>query len=145
MDALKSAIVASPAIHPLDYSSSNEVILAVDSSHIVAGYILSQVNGDGKCRPTHFGSIMWNKCKPWYSQAKLRHYGLFHVLRAVKVWIIGIKNFIIEADAQYIKGMLNNPDIQPDVHEPMASGYSDFQFQIVTSFCYQASRPQWVI
>ena len=52
MDTLKSAIVSSPAIKPLDYPSSNEVILAVDSSHIAVGYILSQVDNDSKCCPT---------------------------------------------------------------------------------------------
>jgi hypothetical protein len=27
--------------------------------------------------------------------------------------IVGIKNFVVEVDAKYIKGMINNPDIQP--------------------------------
>lgn len=30
------------------------------------------------------------------------------------MWIIGVKHFIVEVDAQYIKGMINNPDIQPN-------------------------------
>ncbi|KAG2739861.1 hypothetical protein P692DRAFT_20648703, partial [Suillus brevipes Sb2] len=49
-----------------------------------------------------------------YSQAKIELYGLFRALKAMKVWIIGIKNFVVEVDAKYIKGMLNNPDIQPN-------------------------------
>ena len=131
MNVLKSAVVASPAIRPIDYSSSNEVILAVDSSHIAAGYILSQVDDDGKHRPAHFGSIMWNECKSWYSQAKLELYGLFRALRAVKVWIISVKNFIIEVDAQYIKGMLNNPNIQPNVSmNRWLAGIQTFNFKL---------------
>jgi Integrase zinc binding domain len=29
------------------------------------------------------------------------------------MYIIGVKNFVVEVDAKYIKGMINNPDIQP--------------------------------
>ena len=58
MDTLKSAVIDSPAICPLDYSSSNEVTLVVDSSNIAVGFILSQVDDNGKRHPARFGSIM---------------------------------------------------------------------------------------
>jgi len=29
-----------------------------------------------------------------------------------RLWIISVHNLIVEVDAKYIKGMLNNPDIQ---------------------------------
>ena len=131
MDTLKTAVITLPAIRPLDYSSSNEVLLAVDSSHIAVGYILSQVDSDSKCRPAQFGSIMWNERESCYSQAKLELYGLFRVLKAVKVWIIGVKNFTVEVDAQYIKGMLNNPDIQPNVSmNRWLAGIQTFDFKL---------------
>ena len=131
MDTLKSAIVSSPAIKPLDYSSSNEVILAVDSSHIVVGYILSQVDNDGKRHPARFGSIMWNDHEARYSQVKLELYGLFRALKSVKVWIIGVKNLTIEVDVQYIKGMLNNPDIQPNASmNRWLAGIQTFNFKL---------------
>ena len=114
MNTLKSAVIDSPAICPLDYLSSNEVILAVDSSHIAVRFILSQVDDNEKRHPAHFGSILWNDRESHYSQAKLELYGLFCALKSIKVWIIGVKKFIVEVDAQYIKGMLNNPDIQPN-------------------------------
>jgi len=114
MDTLKSAIATSPAIRLLDYSSINEVILMVNSSHIAARYILSQMDNNRRCHPAHFSLIMWNKHKSHYSQAKLELYGLFCMLKAVKVWIISVKNFTVEVDAQYVKGMLNNPNIQPN-------------------------------
>ena len=50
-----------------------------------------------------------------YSQAKLELYGLFRALKAVKMQIIGVKNLVVEVDAKYIKGMINNPDVQPNV------------------------------
>ena len=131
MDTLKTAIITSPAIRPLDYSSSNEVLLAVDSSHIAVRYILSQVDNDSKRRPARFGSIMWNECKSHYSQAKLELYGLFRALKAVKVWIIGVKNFTVEVDVQYIKGMLNNPDIQLNASmNRWLAGIQTFDFKL---------------
>ena len=40
-------------------------------------------------------------------------YGLYHALRTLKHYLIGIRNLIVEVDAKYIKGMLQNPDIAP--------------------------------
>jgi hypothetical protein len=55
---------------------------------------------------------VWTECESWYSQAKLELYSLFHTLHAYHIYIIGVKNLVIEVDAKYLKGMLNNPDIQ---------------------------------
>jgi hypothetical protein len=49
-----------------------------------------------------------------YSQAKLEPSGLFRALRAYHIYIIGVKNLVIEVDTKYLKGMLSNPDIQPN-------------------------------
>jgi hypothetical protein len=113
MDTLKHAIVTSPAIRPINYSSKDEVILAVDSSYIACGWILLQVT-NGKRHPSRFGSITWNEREARYSQAKIELYGLFRALRAAKVWLIGLPTFTVEVDAKYIKGMLSNPDAQPN-------------------------------
>src|SRR5271168_4507506 len=114
MDLLKAAAVASPAIRPINYLSANEVILAVDSSFIACGWILFQLDDNGDRRPSCFGSITWTARESRYSQAKIELYGLFRALKAMKIWIIGIHNLTIEVDAKYIKGMINNPDIQPN-------------------------------
>jgi len=114
MNSLKDAVIHSPAIRPIDYSSPLEVILAVDSSHIACGWILSQIDTEGHRRPSRFGSITWNERELRYSQAKIELYGLFRALRAAKVWLIGLKVFTVEVDAKYIRGMLNKPDIQPN-------------------------------
>lgn len=37
MNELKTAIIHSPAIHPIDYTSFNKVILEVDSSYLACG------------------------------------------------------------------------------------------------------------
>ena len=49
-----------------------------------------------------------------YSQAKLKLYGLFRSLQAVWVFIFGVTNLVVEMDAKYVKGMINNPDLQPN-------------------------------
>jgi hypothetical protein len=41
-------------------------------------------------------------------------FGLFRALKQARIHIIGARNFVVEVDAKYIKGMLNNPDIQPN-------------------------------
>ena len=114
MDFLKAAAISSPAIRPIDYSSTNKVILAVDPSFIACGWIPSQLDNDTSQRPSHFGSITWSTLKSWYSQAKIKLYGLFRALKAIKVWIIGIQNLTIEVNAKYIRDVMNNPDIQPN-------------------------------
>src|SRR5712672_3638201 len=113
MQALKEAIISSPALISIDYSSDRPVYLAVDSSYRGVGWILSQECSDGRRRPSRFGSISWSERESRYSQAKLELYGLFRTLRALHLHLVGIHNLIVEMDAQFIKGMLSNPDIQP--------------------------------
>lgn len=113
MDTLKTLAQNSPCIRAIDYTSTNEVILAVDTSKIAVGYILQQIGEDHKRYPSRFGSITLNDRESRYSQAKLELFGVFRALKDVRVWIIGVKNLVLEVDAKYIKGMINNPDMQP--------------------------------
>lgn len=53
-----------------------------------------------------------------YSQAKLELFGLFRALKDCRIWIVGVKNLVVEVDAKYIKGMINNPDVQPNANGP---------------------------
>jgi hypothetical protein len=114
MDFLKNAVVNSSAVRAIDYTSLHPVILAVDSCSIAVGFALFQLGEDKKRYPSRFGSITWNDRESRYSQAKLELYGLFRALRATRLYTIGVKKLQVEVDAKYIKGMLNNPDIQPN-------------------------------
>src|SRR6266478_694262 len=49
-----------------------------------------------------------------YSQPKLELFGLYRALRHWRLYIIGVKNLQVEVDAKFIKGMLNDPDLQPN-------------------------------
>lgn len=113
MEKLKMLAQTCPAIKPIDYASPNEVILAVDSSWMAVGYVLSQLGDDNRWYPSRFGSITWNEREQRYSQAKIELYGLFRTLKSIRVFIVGVQNLTVEVDAKYIKGMINNPDVQP--------------------------------
>jgi hypothetical protein len=115
MQILKDTVLSSPALKHLDYVSECKVILAVGASNITIGFILLQVGEDGKCYPSRFGSIALTEVESRYSQAKLELYSLFRALRMVRIFIFGVKNLTVEVNAKYIKGMINNPNLQPNM------------------------------
>ena len=89
-------------------------MLAVDTLVIVVGFILSQEGEDSKYYPNCFGTISLTSIESRYSQAKLELYRLFRSLQAIRVFIFGVTNLVVEMDAKYVKGMINNPDLQPN-------------------------------
>lgn len=113
-DALKAAITSPPALRPIDYTSALPVVLSVDSSFMAVGFILSQYDIEKKKRPARYGSIPMNERESRYSQPKLELYGLYRALRAYRLYLIGVQSLQVEVDAKYIKGMLNEPDLQPN-------------------------------
>ena len=103
-----------PALRPIEYECDRPVILAVDSCMNGVGFILLQLGEDKKRYPSRFGSITFNDRESRYSQAKLELYGLFRALKQTQLFMIGVKKLIIEMDAKFIKGMLNNPTLHPN-------------------------------
>ena len=114
-DDLKDALLDSPALRPIDYTSTAPVLLAVDTSYIAIGFHLCQcdIEDTRKRYYNRFGSITLNDRETRFSQPKLEIYGLYRALRALRLYLIGVRNLIVEVDARYIKGMLQNPDIAP--------------------------------
>ncbi|KAG5633959.1 hypothetical protein H0H81_004190, partial [Sphagnurus paluster] len=114
VDIVNTLEAAKPLV-PVNYQSDRPVILAVDTSHIAVGFYLCQMDETAPaCRVyCHFGSITLNARESRFSQPKLKLYGVFRALSAFRLYIIGVRNLILEVDARYIKGMLSNPDIQP--------------------------------
>ncbi|KAI0349792.1 hypothetical protein OH77DRAFT_1367253, partial [Trametes cingulata] len=55
-----------------------------------------------------------NETESNYSQPKLELYGLYRALRRWRLYLVGVKTLHVEVDAKYIKGMLNEPDLQPN-------------------------------
>ncbi|KNZ73295.1 hypothetical protein J132_07836 [Termitomyces sp. J132] len=100
---------------PIDYELPDLVILAVDTSYIAVGYYLCQCTGNN-CKErcyNCFGLITLNNREARFNQPKLELYSLYQALQALQRYLIGIRNLIIKVNACYIKGMLQNPDIQP--------------------------------
>ena len=129
---LKQLVTSAPVLHPIDYNSDRPVVLSVDSSIIAVGFILSQEDEHGRKRPARFGSLPMNEREARYSQPKLELYGLYRALRAYRLYLCGIKNLKVEVDAKYIKGMLNEPDLQPNaVINRWIQGIMLFDFELV--------------
>jgi hypothetical protein len=129
---LRDSILESPALCHIDYESDCKVILAVDTSNIAIGFILMQVSIDRKQYPNRFSSIVLNDIESRYSQAKLELYGLFRTLHTVCIFIFGVKCLTVKVDAKYIKGMINNPNLQPNATiNQWIAGILLFSFKLV--------------
>ena len=91
-DDLRQALIESPALRPIDYTSTSSVILAVDTSQIAIRFHLCQCSPDDpqKRYYARFGSITLNDRESRFSQPKLELYGLFRSLRALKLYLIGV-------------------------------------------------------
>ena len=115
MEDLKEALVTSLALRPIDYHSEAPVILGVSTSYIAIGSILSQCDLDNPKLQyvAQFGSITLNELEARFLQPKLELYGLYWALRSWKLYLIGVRNLIVEVNMKCIKGMLANPDIAP--------------------------------
>lgn len=112
---LKAAVLESPALRAIDYDSPSPVTLAVNTSYLAVGYHLCQDDPEHPRRRyySRFGSITLNARESRFSQPKLEIYGLYRALQTLRIYLIGVRNLVVEVDARYIAGMLRNPDIQP--------------------------------
>src|SRR5258708_25963614 len=110
MITLVERIKSAECLMPIRYESPNIVVLEVDSSYIGVGWILYQMNDEGKKILSRFGSLTFNAREMRYSQAKLELFGLYRVLRT---HIFGVRNLEVWMDASYVKEMLNHPEDIP--------------------------------
>ena len=113
-ERIKALVTSAPALRSIDYRSKLPVFLSVDSSKEATGMILSQLDEQGRRRPSRYGSIPMSERESRYSQPKLELFGLYRALRHWRIYIIGVENLHVEVDAKYIQGMLNSPDLQHD-------------------------------
>lgn len=110
MDSLKKACLEAPCLTSINYESDNEVILGVDSSQNGVGWFLAQVQDNGRRKYCRFGSHTFRETTRRYAQSKLELYGLYVALNLAHFYIYGVRNLVVEVDAQYLKGMVDNPD-----------------------------------
>ena len=131
---LKEALLSSPALKGINYHSPAPVIVAVDTSPIAVGFYLAQCDPQNVKRHcfARFGSITLNDRECRFSQPKLELYGLYRALRALKVYIVGVRNLRVEVDCRSIKGMLTHPDLAPSASmNRWIIGIQMFHFELV--------------
>ena len=110
---LKKLVTSAPALKPIDYQSQRTVIFAVDTSVHGIGFVLSQLDEDGRRVPARYGSLpMPPEIAAGYGQSKLELYGLFRALKHYALYLVGVNNLRVEVDASAIKGMLTRPDVK---------------------------------
>jgi len=115
MEQLKEGVRQARAIKPLDYEGQGNIVLAVDSSYIGIGFYIYQedINDPKIHYYAKFGSKTMNDREARFSQPKRELFGMKEALRLNKQILFGVRNLVIETDAKYIKGMLQNPDMMP--------------------------------
>jgi len=73
-----------------------------------------------------------NEQEAHYSQPELELYGLYCTLQHFRLYIIGVKNLIVEVNSKYIKEMLNHPNLQPNaIINQWIKGILTFTFKLV--------------
>ena len=116
MELVKEGVTLAKPIRPLDYENQGAVVLAVDTSYIAVGFYIYQEDkfDPKKVYYAKFGSKPLNDREARFSQPKRELFGLKEALRLNKRWLFGSRKLIVETDAKYIKGMLENPDMMPN-------------------------------
>jgi hypothetical protein len=116
MEMVKEGVAKAQAIRPLDYENQGAIVLAVDSSYRGIGFYIYQedILDPKKLYYAKFGARPLNEREARFSQPKRELFGLKEALRMNKKWLFGIRKLIVETDAKYIKGMLENPDMMPN-------------------------------
>jgi hypothetical protein len=116
MELVKDGVRNVKALKPIDYNGQGAVALAVDSSYIGIGYYIYQEDKDDPKMHYYakFGAKNLNDREARFSQPKRELFGLKEALRLNKRWLFGARKLIVETDAKYIKGMLENPDMMPN-------------------------------
>ena len=111
---LQEAIRTAPCLRTIDYKKT--LYLAVDTSWQAVGFYLYQLEDDNPKRKHFnlFGSIGLNEREARFSQPKRELYGLKMALEATYYYTYGCRDMIVETDASYIKGMLDNPSAGPN-------------------------------
>ena len=116
MESVKEGVRNAQAIRPIDYENQGAIVLAVDTSYIGVGFYIYQedINDPKKHYYARFGSKPLNDREARFSQPKRELFGLKEALRLNKKWLIAARKLIVETDAKYLKGMLENPDMMPN-------------------------------
>ncbi|KAI7944119.1 hypothetical protein MJO28_011647 [Puccinia striiformis f. sp. tritici] len=97
-------------IYKLDYSdNAGKIKLAVNSSYIAAGAVLTQEH-EGKDCPVLYGSVVFSPVESRYSQSKLELCGVAKILKRLQSELWG-QHFELLIDAKSLIEMINSPSL----------------------------------
>ncbi len=115
-DNLKEAIKNCFHTRNPKFPSTQPIVLAVDSSWRAVGYYLYQRDEEDpkQIHYIKFNSLLMDERQQRYSQPKRELCGLRMVLEEETYLLTGCRNLIVETDAKYLFGMLNNPGKLPN-------------------------------
>ncbi|RXW11903.1 hypothetical protein EST38_g13952 [Candolleomyces aberdarensis] len=116
MADLKDAVKNAPVLKPLDVHSGAPVRLSVDTSYMAVGWYISQQDPQDKNKWHYikFGSTSLNDTEANYSQPKRELYGIMRALKENEYTLIMARPLVVETDAKYVQGMLQNPGAAPN-------------------------------
>ena len=116
MSDLQQALKDAPILKPIDHERVCALKLSVDTSYKAIGWYLSVL--DEKDQKTwhyaRFGSMIMSDREARYSQSKRELFGLLRALDENRYLLLGARKLIVESDAKYLKGMLENPMKAPN-------------------------------
>ncbi|KAF7777764.1 hypothetical protein Agabi119p4_3836 [Agaricus bisporus var. burnettii] len=98
------------------FPSKQPIVMAVDSSWRAVGYYLYQRDEEDptKIHYIKFNSMLMDDRQQRYSQPKRELVGLRMALEEENYLLRGCRNLVVETDAKYLYGMLNNPGRMPN-------------------------------
>ena len=116
MESLKEGARQAACLRAIDYENHGDVVLAVDTSWMAVGYYIYQEDKDDPKKHYYvkFGSILLNEREARFSQPKRELFGLKRALESNRKLLYGVRKLVVETDAKYLEGMLNNPDVMPN-------------------------------
>ncbi|MBW0526162.1 hypothetical protein O181_065877 [Austropuccinia psidii MF-1] len=93
----------------LDYDKgAGKIKVAVDSSYIASGAVLTQEDKEGKAGPVFYESITFSKLESKYSQPKLELCGAARILKKLQTILLG-QHLEFQVDAKALIEMINTP------------------------------------
>jgi hypothetical protein len=110
MEGLKEILKSLPVLRQIEYDFNRSVIVTVDTSPNAIGWVVGQDDVDGRRFAVRSGAKILTKRQQAYPQVKRELLGVFIILKAEKIYLIGT-NVILETDCLSLLGMIANCSI----------------------------------
>ncbi|MDS9995183.1 Ty3/Gypsy family RNase HI domain-containing protein [Xanthomonas sp. A2111] len=128
---LKEVVGKDLVLHKLDYGKdAGRIYLAVDSSQVAAGAVLSQMDKAGYIRPVRYESVVFTEVESRYSQPKLELCGVAKILKKLQHILWG-QHFELQVDAKSLIQMINSPSLPNAPMTRWVAFIQHFSFDLV--------------